>query len=353
MLKVADIFEAISGQFPSGAEQPITGAIHDSRNAQSGNLFVAMKGEHTDGHDFVAEAFSKGAILALVQREIAGNFPILDLRAGRHITDFKAQYPLCLLVDDCLLALQKSASFWRRKLNLRVIGITGSVGKTTTKELTAEVLFQHYLTFKSAANFNNEIGLPLNVLSITERHERAVLEMGFYVPGEIALLADIALPVIGVITNIGTVHAERAGSQEAIYSGKAELVRALPKDGTAILNLDDPLVRRMAQESQARVFWYGLDSESDLWADEIEGMGLDRFPELRRDYFGNYTRAVYLPQRDDLALRARARWAADTLGLPLEVRPAGHGALESRLMELMQPLAVNSVPSVASTDQDR
>ncbi len=275
MLTVADVFEAISGQRPMGAEQPLTGAVHDSRNAQSGMLFVAMKGEHADGHDYVAEAFNKGAVLALVQRPPSGDFHVFDLRAGRQPAAFKAEYSLCLLVDDSLLALQKTAAFWRSKLNLRVIGVTGSVGKTTTKELTADVLSQRYVTFKSSANFNNEIGLPLNVLSINENHERAVLEMGFYVPGEIALLADIALPVVGVITNIGTVHAERAGSQEAIYTGKAELVRALPKDGVAILNMDDPMVKRMAGETQARVFWYGLDSKADLWADEIEGMGLD------------------------------------------------------------------------------
>ena len=320
MLKVADVFEALSGQFPGGAEQPITGAVHDSRNAQSGNLFVALKGEHADGHDFVAEAFSKGAILALVQREISGDFPILDLRAGRQITDFKTQYPFCLLVDDCLFALQKTASFWRRKLNLRVIGITGSVGKTTTKELTAEVLSQHYLTFKSAANFNNEIGLPLNVLSITEKHERAVLEMGFYVPGEIALLAEIALPVIGVITNIGTVHAERAGSQEAIYSGKAELVRALPKDGIAILNLDDPFVKRMADETQASVFWYGLDSKADLWADEIDGMGLD-------------------------GVRFKLHYAGETLHvrIPLIGRHSVHTALRAAAVGLVEGLSWGEV----------
>jgi UDP-N-acetylmuramoyl-tripeptide--D-alanyl-D-alanine ligase len=275
MLKLADVFEAISGKRPAGTEQDITGAVHDSRHAQTGNLFVALKGEHADGHDFVAEAFAKGAVAALVQREIPGDFQTVDLRSKDQIAELSAQRPIVILVDDSLLALQKTASFWRRKLKLRVIGITGSVGKTTTKELAAEILSQRYVTFKSTANYNNEIGLPLNVLSLTESHERAVLEMGFYVPGEIALLADIALPVIGIITNVGTVHAERAGSQEAIFSGKAELVRALPKDGVAILNLDDPFVKRMAGETQARVFWYGLDPQADLWADQIEGMGLD------------------------------------------------------------------------------
>lgn len=290
MLKIADVFEAISGQRPSGAEQPITGAIHDSRSAQSGMMFVALKGEQADGHDYVADAFSKGAIVALVNREITGGFRFIDVRSGRITAEFSPGYPLCLLVDDPLLALQKTAAFWRRKLKVRVIGITGSVGKTTTKELAADVLSQRFLTFKSTANFNNEIGLPLNVLSITENHKHAVLEMGFYVPGEIALLAELALPAVGVITNIGTVHAERAGSQEAIYAGKAELVRALPKDGVAILNMDDPLVKRMAGETPARVFFYGLDSKADLWADEVEGLGLDGI-RFRLHYSGEILHA--------------------------------------------------------------
>jgi UDP-N-acetylmuramoyl-tripeptide--D-alanyl-D-alanine ligase len=285
MLKIADVFEAISSVRPSGADQPITGAVHDSRNAEKGMLFVALKGEHADGHDYVAEAFAKGAALALVQHEISGGFHIIDLRKESKTGQIDAEFPVCLLVDDSLLALQKVAAFWRRKLKLRVIGVTGSVGKTTTKELAADVLSQRYITFKSSANFNNEIGLPLNILSITEAHERAVLEMGFYVPGEIALLADIALPEVGVITNIGTVHAERAGSQEAIYTGKAELVRALPEEGVAILNLDDPMVKRMADETKARAFWYGLDPKADLWADEVEGMGLDGV-RFRLHYLG-------------------------------------------------------------------
>ncbi|MCL5428885.1 MAG: UDP-N-acetylmuramoyl-tripeptide--D-alanyl-D-alanine ligase [Chloroflexi bacterium] len=308
MLTIADVFEAISGRRPPEAEQPLTGAIHDSRNAEAGMLFVALKGEHADGHDYVAEAFAKGALLALVQRQPAGDLRVLDLRAGRQPAEFKAQYPLCLLVDDSLVALQRAAAFWRRKLKLRVIGVTGSVGKTTTKELAAEVLAQRYLTFKSSANYNNEIGLPLNVLSITENYERAVLEMGFYVPGEIALLADIALPVVGVITNIGTVHAERAGSQEAIYTGKAELVRALPKEGVAILNTDDPMVKRMAGETQARVFFYGLDPKADLWADEVEGLGLDGV-RFRLHYAGEtlYVRIPLIGRHSvHTALRAAA-----------------------------------------------
>jgi UDP-N-acetylmuramoyl-tripeptide--D-alanyl-D-alanine ligase len=158
---------------------------------------------------------------------------------------------------------------------VRVVGITGSVGKSTTKELIAEVLSQRFRTLKNIGNLNNEIGLPLTLLSLSEGHERAVLEMGFYVPGEIAFLCDLAMPQVGVVTNIGTVHAERAGSIEEIARGKAELVQALPPEGTAILNYDDPLVREMANLTKARVLFYGLSPEADLWADDVEGLGLD------------------------------------------------------------------------------
>ncbi len=149
------------------------------------------------------------------------------------------------------------------------------MGKSTTKEMVAEVLGTRYRTLRSPGNLNNEIGLPLTMLKLGAGYERAVLEMGFYVPGEIQFLCDIALPHIGVVTNIGTVHAERAGSQEAIARGKSELVQALPEDGVAILNFDDPWVRKMEEKTKARVFFYGLSSEADLWADQIEGLGLE------------------------------------------------------------------------------
>jgi UDP-N-acetylmuramoyl-tripeptide--D-alanyl-D-alanine ligase len=137
------------------------------------------------------------------------------------------------------------------------------------------VLSARYRTLKSPGNLNNEIGLPLTILRLSPGYQRAVLEMGFYVPGEIQFLCDIAQPQIGVVTNIGTVHAERAGSQEAIARGKTELVQALPEDGVAVLNFDDPWVRKMEEKTKARVFFYGLSPEADLWADQIEGLGLD------------------------------------------------------------------------------
>ena len=241
-----------------------------------GSLFVAIPGENVDGHDFIADAFKRGASFALIQKEVPASFRTLDLRAdlsAESTLDLSA--PLCLRVDNTDSALQQIARFWRRKLDLRVIGITGSVGKSTTKEMVAEVLGTRYRTLRSPGNLNNEIGLPLTILRLGPGYERAVLEMGFYVPGEIQFLCDIALPHIGVVTNIGTVHAERAGSQEAIARGKSELIQALPSDGVAILNFDDPWVRKMEEKSKARVFFYGLSPEADLWADQIEGLGLD------------------------------------------------------------------------------
>jgi UDP-N-acetylmuramoyl-tripeptide--D-alanyl-D-alanine ligase len=276
MLTLADAIEALTNTRPPLAETVITEAAIDSRQVIPGSLFVALPGERVDGHDYVADAFQRGASLALIQHDIPGSFRTVRLAQGQALdmhTDL--DLPFCLLVENTLTALQQIAHFWRRKLDLRVIGITGSVGKSTTKEVIAEVLDQRYRTLKSPGNMNNEIGLPLTILRLSQGYERAVLELGFYVPGEIAFLCDIALPEIGVVTNIGTVHAERAGSQEDIFRGKSELVQALPADGVAVLNLDDPWVCKMAELTRASVFYYGLDPAADLWADQVEGLGLE------------------------------------------------------------------------------
>ena len=280
MLSLADVLEALTGIRPNRATSLITEGAVDSRQTAPGALFIALPGEHHDGHDFVGEAFQAGAGFALVSRELNSQFPILDLRQPVQPDELNDQLSrlegtFCIQVMDPLHALQQVAKFWRSKLEVQVIGITGSVGKSTTKEVVAEVLSQRYHTLKNKGNLNNEIGLPLTLLSLTEEHERAVLEMGFYIPGEIKLLCDIAVPRIGVVTNIGTVHASRAGSQEEIARGKSELVQALPEDGFAILNYDDPLVRKMADQTSAHIFFYGMDQMVDLWADNVESLGLE------------------------------------------------------------------------------
>jgi len=293
MLTLADVYEALTGIRPAGVHQIITDASVDSRQSIPGGLFIALPGERVDGHDFVGAAFERGAHFALIERDLSSQFKVLDLRGRLSLPDLDVgEGPFCLLVSDSLQALQQVARYWRRKLSLRVIGITGSVGKSTTKEVVASVLEQRYRTLKNPGNMNNEIGLPLTILDLGAGHEVAVFEMGFYVPGEIALLCDLALPQVGVITNIGTVHAERAGTQEAIAQGKAELIQSLPAgpEGVAILNYDDPWIREMAGQTRAQVLFYGLNPEADMWADEVESIGLEGI-RFRLHYQGE---SIYL-----------------------------------------------------------
>ena len=234
----------------------------NSKQVQPGDLFIAIKGERFDGHDFVQEAAARGASAALVRREWAA-------------AQESAPLPL-IVVEEPVTALQQLATARRQKLNLTVVGITGSVGKTSTKEVVAAVLGQRYRTYRSAGNLNSEIGLPLCILEIEPGTEVAVLEMGgAYAFGELTLLANIARPRIGVVTNVYPVHLERMGTIEAIAQTKAELVDALPEDGVAVLNGDDHRVRAMAERCRGRVVTFGLGADHDVRADRVETHGLD------------------------------------------------------------------------------
>jgi UDP-N-acetylmuramoyl-tripeptide--D-alanyl-D-alanine ligase len=277
MLTLTDLVEALTNIHLDIPTQVITDAVVDSRQVIPGCLFIAIPGEKVDGHDFIESAFQQGASFALIEHDVDSKFQQVDLRKSSVKLSFKGDEQICLRVENSVEALQEIARFWREKLDIRVIGITGSVGKSTSKELIAEVLSVRYRTLRSPGNLNNEIGLPLTILKLGRGYERAVLEMGFYVPGEIKFLCEIAKPQVGIVTNIGMVHAERAGSIEIIAAGKSELVQELPPspEGTAILNYDDPLVKSMADKTSARVFYYGLNPEADLWADQIQSLGLD------------------------------------------------------------------------------
>jgi len=276
MLTFAEIFESLTGkQFAE--EGPLaTEVVIDSLEAIPGSLFIALGGERTDGHLYIRSAFERGARMALIEKDVDGDIPVVDLRGDLPGGYNTPSTPFCIRVSDCLSALQQIARKRREKLSIRVIGITGSVGKSSTKELIAEVLSQKFYTSKNPANYNNEIGLPLTIVNLGKGYERLVLEMGFFYLGEINFLCDIAKPEVGVVTNIGTVHAERAGSQEAIVEGKGELITALPASpcGIAVLNYDDPLVRKMAKKTHARILFYGLDPKAHIWADQIQGQGL-------------------------------------------------------------------------------
>ncbi len=331
LLTLADVIEALTGSRPEAYQAIITDAAIDTRLVTPGSLFVAIEGEHTNGHDYLPEAFERGALAALIDREVDPELRVLDLRS---VSDWEVlETPLCLRVENTVQALQAAARFWREQLELRVIGITGSVGKSTSKELAAEVLEQRYRTYKNEGNLNNEIGLPLSLLKITPAHERAVLEMGFYVPGEIALLSDIAKPQVGVITNISEVHLERAGSMEAIVKGKRELVENLPPDpeGVAILNIDDPRVREMAERTEARVFYYGLSMEADLWAGDIEGLGLEGVRFVFHHGGETFRVRVPLLGRHSVHTALRAAAVGLTEGLPWDRILAGLTQTHSQL----------------------
>lgn len=274
MLTLNTINQALSNRPSTVPSVNYADIVIDSRQAQQGSLFVALPGERMDGHDFVQSAFDRGAKAALVTERIHE----MDIQAcywqpGAPLAQAER---LCIVVPDTLIALQAIARAHRAGFPAcRVIGITGSVGKTTTKELVAAVLRQRYVTLKSPGNRNNEIGLPLTVLEMDERCERAVLEMGMYDLGEIALLCRIARPLVGVVTNVQPIHLERLGSMDRIAQAKAELVQALPPEGLAILNGDDPRVRAMADQTEAcQTLFYGLQPTNDLWADKVQGHGL-------------------------------------------------------------------------------
>ena len=233
----------------------------DSRAMEPGDLFVAVRGEVHDGHRFVPDAVARGATGALVARGRAAEFA--DTGA------------LLIEVDDTLTALGGLAAHWRAKFSPAIVGITGSIGKSSTKELAAGILGTKLRVLKSPKSYNNEFGLPLSVLMIDGTTDVAVLEMGTFGPGELASLAAIARPTVAVVTNVGHTHLERMGSQDGIARAKGELVAALPDDGVAVLNGDDPRVRAMAGLTKARTILYGYRDDCDLRAGDLEDHGLD------------------------------------------------------------------------------
>ncbi|HEY9643261.1 MAG TPA: UDP-N-acetylmuramoyl-tripeptide--D-alanyl-D-alanine ligase [Coleofasciculaceae cyanobacterium] len=229
-----------------------TAVVTDSRNIQPNQVFLALRGERFDGHEFVERATQQGAIGAIVDQPL----PAADL-------------PL-LLVKDTLQAYQAIARWWRDQFQIPVIAITGSVGKTTTKELIAAVLGTQGRVLKTQANYNNEIGVPKTLLELEPDHDYAVIEMGMRASGEIALLTQIARPDLAIITNVGTAHIGRLGSEQAIADAKCELLQELQPTGIAILNHDNArLINTATQVWQGRTLTYGLEG-GDLQGTLIE-----------------------------------------------------------------------------------
>lgn len=267
-LTLEDVLRGIGGFTLPYAPPPdvaFTDVVNDSRLVSKGALFVALRAQR-DGHDFIPDAYERGAF-GVIAEKVIDTEGWLSKAAGPGFA--------YVVVDDSLAALQRLSASWRDRFKVQAIGVTGSVGKTSTKEMVAAVLSQKFTVLKNEKNMNNEIGLPLSLLHLNDEHQKAVLEMGMYDIGEIATLCRIAKPEIGVVTNVSHSHLERLGSIERIAQAKSELIEALPEDGVAILNGDERLVRQMAAKTKAKHVLYGTNPACQVRAKNIRVHGLD------------------------------------------------------------------------------
>jgi UDP-N-acetylmuramoyl-tripeptide--D-alanyl-D-alanine ligase len=251
MMSLSELAQAVNGT-QSGKDAFFSGVSIDGRAIKSGDLYVAIKGERFDGHDFIQQASQAGAIGSLVEQTELTNSPSVS-------------------VEETRLALGMLGKYWRQRFNFPVVAITGSNGKTTVKELTTAVLARRYNTLATAGNLNNELGVPLTLLKLRTEHQAAVIEMGANHPGEIAYLANLVLPDIGVVTNAGAAHLEGFGDLQGVANAKGELFTALPNAATAILNRDDEFYSTWKSLTGDRqILSFGLSEQADVRANSIE-----------------------------------------------------------------------------------
>ena len=268
---ISDVLKATAGRLVSGDDTTrFQGISTDSRTTQRGELFVAISGQTHDGHRFVGDAFDRGAAGVLVSDAyMASESP--DFGKGR----------CWVATPDSLKALGDLAAFRRRQSNVSVVAITGTNGKTTTKEMTAAVLGQAFTVLKTAGNFNNLIGLPLTLFRLKQDHEWAVVELAMNHPGEIGRLAQICEPQIGVITNIEAGHLAGVKDVDGVMRAKGELLEAMGGDGTAVLNIDDQRICRLGEQFGGRVVSFGIHSSAEVWAtpvsQSLSGCSFDLF----------------------------------------------------------------------------
>ncbi|MFJ9036317.1 UDP-N-acetylmuramoyl-tripeptide--D-alanyl-D-alanine ligase [Streptomyces sp. NPDC102406] len=250
-LSLAEIASVVGGQtydIPDPRIQVTGPVVIDSRKVEAGSLFAAFAGEHVDGHDYARDVVEKGAVAVLASRPVG--------------------VP-AVVVDDVKAALGALARHVVERLGATLVALTGSAGKTSTKDLIAQVLRRKAPTIFTPGSFNNEIGLPLTALSATDETRFLVLEMGARGKGHIQYLTGLTPPRVGVVLNVGSAHIGEFGGKQQIAEAKGELVEALPADGTAVLNADDPLVRAMASRTKAKVLFFGEAAEADVRAENV------------------------------------------------------------------------------------
>jgi UDP-N-acetylmuramoyl-tripeptide--D-alanyl-D-alanine ligase len=255
-MNLEEISAACGGQLVSGKDIIITSIVTDSRKAAAGCLFAAIKGERTDGHNFIKTAAQQGAAAVLCEK-------------APENTDIPY-----ILTSSTLKALQDIAAYILKKAEIPVVGIGGSVGKTSTKEAVAAVLSQKYSVLKTEANFNNDLGLPLTVFNLEESNNAAVLEMGISDFGEMHLLASIARPDICILTNIGDCHLENLGDRAGVFKAKTEMFDFLEPSGHIILNGDDEYLKNVGDVNGVKPIFFGLEKANDFWADNIKAAGI-------------------------------------------------------------------------------
>jgi UDP-N-acetylmuramoyl-tripeptide--D-alanyl-D-alanine ligase len=326
-LTLEEIVKAVRGRLVHGGrKERITGVSIDSRKVRPGDLFFAFPGARYDGHDFVGQALEAGAAAAVVTR------PVKDAK----------EKPL-ILVSDPLDALQGLARYYRRLFNIPVVGVTGSTGKTTTKDIIAGVLGKRWRVLKNEGNYNNEIGLPLTLLRMERSHQVAVLEMAMRGRGEIAALCEIGRPQVGVITNIGKTHLELLGSQEAIAKAKGELLEALPSDGCAVLNAEDPWQLRLASRVRRKVIFYGMDENCAVRASDITLQELEGVKFLLRTPSGEVPCFLPIPGRHNVYNALAAAAVGHYFGLTPEEIASGLGSPSRTGMRLEVMDGVNGI----------
>ncbi len=295
---------------------PVGGVSIDSRTTVNGELFFAIRGERFDGHEFVEDALDKGAVAAVVSNDGAVDAASDVASRGAGGTLFH--------VADTVRALQNLSSWYRGRFDLRVVGITGTNGKTTTKDMTAAVLSTAFRTAKTEGNLNNHLGVPLTLLGLRSEHEVAVIEMGMNHPGEIRMLSELVRPDVGVITNVAEGHLESMETLEAVAEAKGELLEALPADGAAVLNADDPRVMAQAARTNARVTTFGLRSGADVRACGVgvnansgNDGGPEAWPPARASFelAGNGVVELPVPGRHNISNALAALAVGDVLGV--------------------------------------
>jgi len=249
--------EGMAGSSPRIMEAEASCVVTDSRDIRPDGIFIAIKGEKNDGHDYIAQVFEEGALGVICE----------------HLPE-PVTGP-CILAEDVLLALRQIGEYYRRQLDIKVVGITGSVGKTSTKEFIAGVLSEKFRVLKTEGNFNNEIGVPLTILRIRPEHQVAVVEMGINHFGEMHRLSQIARPDICVMTNIGQCHLESLGSREGILKAKSEIFDFANPEGAVVVNGDDDMLATVTEVYGKKPIRFGRNTKCDFYADEVQMKGLD------------------------------------------------------------------------------